>query len=157
MRRVPQPIVCRIQGYAYGAGFNLALGADFRIMASDARLARPSSSGPGLGTNLLQQYAGIGKAIEMTLLGEPSTPEALRLGLVTRVDAAELTRPPTAGRPPGQRPNRNHRLTRPPSVEAGMDRRRGLASGLGSGPGVIWRTTPRACGLRRSGLGVHGR
>ena len=41
MRSLPQPIVARIQGYAYGAGFNLALGADFRVMASDARLATP--------------------------------------------------------------------------------------------------------------------
>jgi 2-(1,2-epoxy-1,2-dihydrophenyl)acetyl-CoA isomerase len=38
------------------------------------------------GTNLLQQYVGIGKAIEMTLLGEPvSAEEALRLGLVNQV------------------------------------------------------------------------
>src|SRR6476646_1107544 len=38
MRSLPQPIVVRIQGYAYGAGFNLALGADFRVMARDAKL-----------------------------------------------------------------------------------------------------------------------
>src|SRR6476646_1945527 len=30
MRHLTQPIICRVQGYAYGAGFNLALGADFR-------------------------------------------------------------------------------------------------------------------------------
>ena len=93
MRRLPQPIVCRIQGYAYGAGFNLALGSDFRVMASDALLATPFiKRALATGTNLLQQYVGIGKAIEMTLLGEPvDAQEALRLGLVTRVvDAAEL-------------------------------------------------------------------
>lgn len=87
MRSLPQPIVARIQGYAYGAGFNLALGADFRIMASDAKVATPFiKRGLPTGTNLLQQYVGIGKAIEMTLLGEPVDAEAaLRLGLVTRV------------------------------------------------------------------------
>jgi len=93
MRSLPQPIVCRIQGYAYGAGFNLALGADFRVMASDARLATPFiKRALATGTNLLQQYVGVGKAIEMTLLGEPvDAQEALRLGLVTRVvDPAEL-------------------------------------------------------------------
>jgi 2-(1,2-epoxy-1,2-dihydrophenyl)acetyl-CoA isomerase len=44
------------------------------------------------GTNLLQQYVGIGKAIELTLLGEPiGADEALRLGLVQRVvPAAQL-------------------------------------------------------------------
>jgi 2-(1,2-epoxy-1,2-dihydrophenyl)acetyl-CoA isomerase len=93
MRNLPQPIVVRIQGYAYGAGFNLALAADFRIMARDARLATPFiKRGLATGTNLLQQYVGIGKAIEMTLLGEPvDAEEALCLGLVTQVvEPAEL-------------------------------------------------------------------
>lgn len=93
MRDLSQPIVVRIQGYAYGAGFNLALGADFRVMASDARLATPFiKRGLATGTNLLQQYVGIGKAIEMTLLGEPvDAAEALRLGLVNEVvEPAEL-------------------------------------------------------------------
>jgi 2-(1,2-epoxy-1,2-dihydrophenyl)acetyl-CoA isomerase len=87
MRSLPQPIVARIQGYAYGAGFNLALAADFRVMAHDAQLATPFiKRGLATGTNLLQQYVGIGKAIEMTLLGEPvGAEEALRLGLVTQV------------------------------------------------------------------------
>ncbi|MBV9577119.1 MAG: enoyl-CoA hydratase/isomerase family protein [Chloroflexi bacterium] len=93
MRSLAQPVVVRIQGYAYGAGFNLALGADFRVMARDARLATPFiKRGLATGTNLLQQYVGVGKAIEMTLLGEPiEAEEALRLGLVNEVvDAADL-------------------------------------------------------------------
>src|SRR5207248_11704057 len=66
MRNLTQPIVARIQGYAYGAGFNLALAADFRVMASDARLATPFiKRGLATGSNLLQQYVGIGAAIEM--------------------------------------------------------------------------------------------
>ena len=87
MRSLPQPIVARLQGYAYGAGFNLALGSDFRVMAQDAKLATPFiKRGLATGTNLLQQYVGIGKAIEMTLLGEPvDAAEALRLGLVNEV------------------------------------------------------------------------
>jgi 2-(1,2-epoxy-1,2-dihydrophenyl)acetyl-CoA isomerase len=93
MRSLAQPIVARVQGYAYGAGFNLALAADFRILASDARLATPFiKRGLATGTNLLQQYVGIGKALEMTMLGEPiDAQEALRLGLATRVvDPADL-------------------------------------------------------------------
>lgn len=87
MRSLSQPIVARIQGYAYGAGFNLALASDFRVMASDARMATPFiKRGLATGTNLLQQYLGIGAAIEMTLLGEPlEAAEALRLGLVSKV------------------------------------------------------------------------
>jgi 2-(1,2-epoxy-1,2-dihydrophenyl)acetyl-CoA isomerase len=93
MRNLTQPIVARLQGYAYGAGFNLALGADFRVMARDAKLATPFiKRGLATGTNLLQQYVGIGKAIEMTLLGESvDAEEALRLGLVNEVvDLADL-------------------------------------------------------------------
>src|SRR4051812_32805063 len=93
MRHLTQPIVVRIQGYAYGAGFNLALGADFRVMARDAKMATPFiKRGMSTGTNLLQQYVGIGKAIEMTLLGEPvDAEEALRLGLVNEVvDPSDL-------------------------------------------------------------------
>lgn len=87
MRSLPQPIVVRIQGYAYGAGFNLALASDLRVMASDARLATPFiKRGLATGTNLLQQYIGIGRAVEMTLLGEPlDATQALALGLVSRV------------------------------------------------------------------------
>jgi len=87
MRSLPQPIVARVQGYAYGAGFNLALAADFRVLARDAKLATPFiKRGLATGTNLLQQYVGIGRAIEMTLLGEPiEADQALRLGLATQV------------------------------------------------------------------------
>jgi 2-(1,2-epoxy-1,2-dihydrophenyl)acetyl-CoA isomerase len=56
-------------------------------MARDAKLATPFiKRGLATGTNLLQQYVGVGKAIEMTLLGEPvGAEEALRLGLVNEV------------------------------------------------------------------------
>jgi 2-(1,2-epoxy-1,2-dihydrophenyl)acetyl-CoA isomerase len=93
MRSLSQPIVVRIQGYAYGAGFNLALAADFRVIAGDAKMATPFiKRGLATGTNLLQQYVGVGKAMEMTLLGEPvDAAEALRLGLVNEVvDPAHL-------------------------------------------------------------------
>jgi len=80
MRTLPQLIVARLQGYTYGAGFNLALGADVRVMARDAKLATSFiKRGLATGTNLPQQYVSVGKAIEMTLLGEP-------------VDAAETLR-----------------------------------------------------------------
>ena len=87
MHRLPQPIVARLQGHAYGAGFNLALGSDFRIMASDASLSTPFlPRGIPSGTNQLQQFVGIGKAIEIVLLGEPiDAATALQLGLVTKV------------------------------------------------------------------------
>ncbi|MHA6263754.1 crotonase/enoyl-CoA hydratase family protein [Arenibacterium sp. CAU 1754] len=38
-RRVPVPVIAAIQGVAYGGGLQLALGADIRIAASDAKLS----------------------------------------------------------------------------------------------------------------------
>ena len=38
-RRIPVPVIAALQGAVYGAGFQLALGADMRIAAPDARLA----------------------------------------------------------------------------------------------------------------------
>jgi 2-(1,2-epoxy-1,2-dihydrophenyl)acetyl-CoA isomerase len=70
-----------------GARAQRVLAADFRVMARDAQLATPFiKRGLATGANLLQQYVGVGKAIEMTLLGEPvRAEEALRLGLVNQV------------------------------------------------------------------------
>lgn len=87
MQQLPQPVVAKVQGFAYGAGFNLALGADFRIMASSAKMATPFiKRGIASGTNQLQKYIGIGAALEMVLTGEPvDAEEALQLRLVNRV------------------------------------------------------------------------
>ena len=58
-----------VNGHAHGAGFNLALGCDLRVMADSATLSIPfSRRGFGTGTNLLQQFVGIGKAMEWALL-----------------------------------------------------------------------------------------
>lgn len=38
-RRLPVPVIAALHGAVYGAGFQLALGADIRVAAPDARLA----------------------------------------------------------------------------------------------------------------------
>lgn len=38
-RRVPVPVICAIQGVAYGGGLQIALGADIRIAHPDAKLS----------------------------------------------------------------------------------------------------------------------
>jgi 2-(1,2-epoxy-1,2-dihydrophenyl)acetyl-CoA isomerase len=87
IRSLPKPVIAMINGYAFGAGFNIALACDFRIAAESASLATPFvRRGMATGVNLLHQYVGIGVAARMVLTGEPvGAAEAERLGLVTRV------------------------------------------------------------------------
>jgi 2-(1,2-epoxy-1,2-dihydrophenyl)acetyl-CoA isomerase len=85
IRAMPQPVIGRINGHAHGAGFNLALACDLRVMAVSATLAIPFvRRGLATGTSLLQQFVGIGKALEWSLRGTTlSATEAERWGLVT--------------------------------------------------------------------------
>jgi 2-(1,2-epoxy-1,2-dihydrophenyl)acetyl-CoA isomerase len=87
MRSLSKPVIAMINGHAHGAGFNLALGCDLRLMADSATMAIPfSKRGISTGTNLLQQFVGIGKAMEWALLAPTlSAPEAERWGLVNWV------------------------------------------------------------------------
>lgn len=87
MMRMPKPVVGIINGHAHGAGFNLALGCDFRIMSETATLCTPFvKRGMATGTNRLQQFVGIGKALEWTMLGKTlSAQESERWGLTTMV------------------------------------------------------------------------
>lgn len=89
LRAMGKPVVASINGHAHGAGFNLALAADLRVMASSATLAVPFvRRGLATGTSLLQQYVGVGKAMEWALLAPTlEAAEALRWGLVTTVVA----------------------------------------------------------------------
>jgi 2-(1,2-epoxy-1,2-dihydrophenyl)acetyl-CoA isomerase len=87
MRTLSKPVIAMINGHAHEAGFNLALGCDLRVMADNATMSIPfSKRGIGTGTNLLQQFVGIGKAMEWALLAPAlSAQEAERWGLVNRV------------------------------------------------------------------------
>ncbi|MGH7932905.1 MAG: enoyl-CoA hydratase/isomerase family protein [Candidatus Binataceae bacterium] len=87
MRALSKPVIGMINGHAHGAGFNLALGCDLRVMADSATLAIPfSRRGIATGTNLLQQFVGIGKAMEWALLAPVlSAAKAERWGLVNRI------------------------------------------------------------------------
>lgn len=91
------PVVAAITGYALGAGCEVALAADLRVIAEDARIGLPEVTlgvipGAG-GTQRLARLVGTGKAKELILLGRPvSGTEAVRIGLATTaVPAAEVT------------------------------------------------------------------
>jgi enoyl-CoA hydratase/carnithine racemase len=83
-----KPVVAMVQGYAVGAGFDIALACDFRIAAEGTKVgAAYVTRGLGGGcTYLLPRYVGFGKATELLLLGDfIEMDEALRLHIVTKV------------------------------------------------------------------------
>lgn len=93
-RELPAVVVAVVQGRAIGAGAQLALAADLRVLAADAELVVAESRlglVPDLGgTARLVELAGYAAALELTLTARPvGAEEALRLGLVTRLAGAE--------------------------------------------------------------------
>ena len=90
------PIVCRVQGWAAGIGFQLAAAADVTVAAADARFWEPFTERgftPDSGaTWLLPRLVGIVRARELLLLGRDlDGTEAAEWGLIHRaVPAAEL-------------------------------------------------------------------
>jgi enoyl-CoA hydratase/carnithine racemase len=88
--------IAAVRGHAIGGGFQLALGADIRILAADAQL-RMAEAALGLvpdlgGTKRLVDLGGYSRAAEICLTGRPvGADEALRIGLASHVVAsAEL-------------------------------------------------------------------
>ncbi|MFJ5938700.1 enoyl-CoA hydratase/isomerase family protein [Streptomyces sp. NPDC093071] len=94
--RVPKPVVAAITGYALGGGCELALCADYRIAADNAKLGQPEillGLIPGAGgTQRLSRLVGPSKAKDLIFTGRMvKADEALSLGLVDRVvPAAEV-------------------------------------------------------------------
>jgi enoyl-CoA hydratase/carnithine racemase len=88
--------VAAVQGHAIGAGFQLALGADIRIVADDVQFAMAEPTlglVPDLGgTKRLVDLVGYSRAAEICLTGRRvGATEALAIGLASfAVPAAEL-------------------------------------------------------------------
>lgn len=90
--RIPKPVVAAVTGYALGGGCELALCADFRVCAEDAKLGQPEillGVIPGAGgTQRLPRLVGPAKAKDIIFSGRfVDAEEALRIGLVDRVVA----------------------------------------------------------------------
>ncbi|GAA2131082.1 crotonase/enoyl-CoA hydratase family protein [Actinomadura napierensis] len=86
---LPQPVVAAVHGHALGGGLQIALGADIRIVAPDARLSvleiRWGLVPDMTGTAALLRLVGEDVAKELTFTGRMvSGDEAVRLGLATR-------------------------------------------------------------------------
>lgn len=108
---LPVPVIAAVQGNALGGGLQIALGADIRIVAPDARLSVMEVAWgliPDMtGTQVLPELVGRDVAKELTLTGRVvDGAEAATLGLCTRTDpdprgaALEL-----AGRVAGRNPH----------------------------------------------------
>jgi enoyl-CoA hydratase/carnithine racemase len=84
--------VAAVRGHAYGAGLQLALACDFRILADNAKVGLLETRYgilPDMGATVrLPRIVGESRARELILLGEViDATEALRIGLANRVVA----------------------------------------------------------------------
>lgn len=95
---LPKPTVAAVQGSAAGFGLDLACACDLRVIARDAKLSytfvRRGLVPDGGTGHYLPRMVGLGRALELTLLGEPF--DGLRaeaLGLANRcVDSDDVER-----------------------------------------------------------------
>lgn len=87
---IPKPVVAAVTGYALGGGCEVALTADFRVSADDARWGQPEIllgiiPGGG-GTQRLPRLIGPAKAKDLIYTGRfVDAEEALAIGLVDAV------------------------------------------------------------------------
>lgn len=85
---IRKPVIAAVRGYAVGAGFDISLACDFRIVAEGTQFAAIYVK-RGLGGGcayLLPRYVGLGRATEILFLGDfIDAQQALEWGLVTKV------------------------------------------------------------------------
>jgi enoyl-CoA hydratase/carnithine racemase len=95
-RELPVPVICAIHGVAFGAGLQIALGADLRYARPDASLAIMEVKWglvPDMAiTTTLRDILPADKVKELAWSGRPvSGEEALAMGLVTALHDDPLT------------------------------------------------------------------
>ena len=93
LQSLEKPTIAAVRGFALGGGLELAMGADFRYLADDARVGQPEillGIIPGAGgTQRLPRLVGYQRALEMCLSGrQVDADEAVGSGLGDRVVAA---------------------------------------------------------------------
>jgi len=94
-QEMPAPVIAAVEGVAYGGGFHIALGADVRFIAPDARVAFVEITWglvPDLsGTQALRRLVPLDVAKKLILTGEVvDGREAVRLGLATELSEDPL-------------------------------------------------------------------
>jgi len=109
-REVPVPVLCAIHGFAFGAGMQIALGADIRYAAPDAKLSIMEAKWgiiPDMAISVTaRNVVPLDRIKELAFTARVvNADEALRLGLITNVrkeplEAAMATADEIAGRSP---------------------------------------------------------
>jgi len=90
-----KPVVVAIHGTAFGGGLELAIAGHYRVAVSTAQVGQPEVKlglipGAG-GTQRLPRLAGVAKAVEMCMSGNPvKAEEALRFGIIDRIVEGDL-------------------------------------------------------------------
>jgi enoyl-CoA hydratase len=92
-RRLPVPVVARLDGYALGAGLELAAACDLRVASEGSVFGMPEVAigiPSVVEAALLPKLIGPGRARQLLLTGEPiGAAEALKWGLVDAVAPAD--------------------------------------------------------------------
>ena len=90
-----KPVIVAIHGTVLGGGLELAMAAHYRVAVSSAQLGQPEVKlglipGAG-GTQRLPRLAGVAKAVEMCVSGNPiKAEEAVKCGIVDRIVEGDL-------------------------------------------------------------------
>lgn len=98
LEQMPKVTVAAVNGHAQGGGCELALSCDFRLMADGPFRFGLPETGVGIipgagGTQRFARLLGVARALDLILHGTALSPaDALELGLVSRVFAAESFR-----------------------------------------------------------------
>jgi enoyl-CoA hydratase/carnithine racemase len=93
LEALAKPTIAAVRGFALGGGLELAMGADFRYLADDARIGQPEillGIIPGAGgTQRLQRLVGYQRALKMCLTGrQVDATKAVDIGLADKVVSA---------------------------------------------------------------------
>src|SRR6202795_632281 len=90
-----KPVIVAIHGTAFGGGMELAMAGHYRVAVATAQFGQPEVKLgliPGAaGTQRLPRLAGVAKAVEMCVGGNPvKAEEALKFGIVDRIIEGDL-------------------------------------------------------------------
>jgi enoyl-CoA hydratase/carnithine racemase len=97
MKEIDKPIIASLHGFAFGAGFDMALACDIRIAAKSTKISESYLKVgivPGDGAAwLLPRFVGVDQTLDLLWTGKVLTAdEAKEMGLITHVvDDAQLT------------------------------------------------------------------